>query len=535
MTNKKRQGRRRIVQREPVKCEARHDDYQYRIDLPSGMYRHIRDFLFTGPRQERFGVMLAGVSRMGENVRLLGREFVPATGAAVVRASLGGVVASSSFSRRLMERCAETGLSQIDVHSHPFGGDNALWFSSIDDRAEAEVATYIYRHLPNTLYASLVFDEAGERGRVWLKGRPARWQAMISMRLVEAPLRDMALGRGSGRQHHQLRVCAPAFDRQIRAFGGEGQAKLRQATITVVGAGGVGSVVIEGAARLGFGAINIVEPDKAEVSNLNRVVGMRYDDAVRGTDKATIAARMVRDINPAISVESYPVSVFDESVWPVLKKSDVLVAATDSHSSRMFCERVAAQYLIPLLHLGVNIDALDGQLVDVSGEYAVMLPGPAGWCLSCARAIDPQQAAWELASPLDQARWVQRGYVRGADVPAPSVRHLNGVVADLLLAELHNLFSPYRESRPYVVYDGLRCEVTPVSIGRDPRCAICSEHGVLGLGDLEPLPTFNHPRPMALPDAPPQAIKERGLPMDGGEGEEQPIAGYLEYAQHKRA
>ena len=50
----------------------------------------------------------------------------------------------------------------------------------------------------------------------------------------------------------------------------------------MIGTGGLGSIVIEGLARLGFVAINIVEPDYAEVTNLNRVVGMRFNDAVSG-------------------------------------------------------------------------------------------------------------------------------------------------------------------------------------------------------------------------------------------------------------
>lgn len=530
MMNKRRRrtGRRlaRTIQRNFVTREPRH---RYRLDLPAGMYQQIRSFLFTGARQERFGAILAGVSVVGDEIRLLGREFIPATGAAVERASVGSVVVSSRFSQQLMRQCAEGDLCQVDCHSHPGAGGCGLWFSGIDDREEAEVAEYIYQHLPKSVYASLVFDEAGERGRVWLAGRPPTWQAMESMRLLESPLRNLALGKAHTREQASSSVRDMAFDRQIQAFGEEGQARMREAIITVVGAGGLGSIVIEGVARLGFGAINIIEPDQAEITNLNRVVGMRFEDATQRTAKAEIAARMVKEINPNVAVAIYPVSVFDQSVVAVLKQSDLIVVATDNHSSRMYCQRVAAQYLIPLMHLGVVIEVQGDHIADISGEYALSLPGPASWCLNCAAVFDAQQASWELAPAIDQARWVERGYVRGANIAAPSVRHLNGALASLGLAEIHNLFSPYREPRKYVAYDGLRCEMTTIGIGRDVRCAICSERGVLGLGDLEKLPHFGRRTGMNVPEPPldpSDGALSAGTKSNNATTE---IAGYLTY------
>ena len=63
----------------------------------------------------------------------------------------------------------------------------------------------------------------------------------------------------------------------------------------------------------------------------------------------------------------------------------------------------SADGIIPVAHAGVHIEADDrGRLADVSGEYAIALPGAAGWCLGCAHAFDPQVAAWELAAAEEQ-------------------------------------------------------------------------------------------------------------------------------------
>jgi hypothetical protein len=103
-------------------CGNRPDDRRYEIVLPCGMYEEIHDYLFRGGPAvpERLGVILAGVNRYGNTVKLLGREFVVPNAGEVAQQNRGWVEARSSFSQRLMKRCAADGLSQIDVHSHPF-------------------------------------------------------------------------------------------------------------------------------------------------------------------------------------------------------------------------------------------------------------------------------------------------------------------------------------------------------------------------------------------------------------------------------
>ena len=141
---------------------------KFSIVLSAGMHAAIRDFLFCDPSLEQMGVILAGLSITGNEVKLLGREFIPVEKHEYEYQSPGGLTARKEFSQELMQRCAAEGLSQIDVHSHPFGPDPNLWFSHVDDTHETVMAEYIYERLPGGLYASMVMNQGYTKARIWL-------------------------------------------------------------------------------------------------------------------------------------------------------------------------------------------------------------------------------------------------------------------------------------------------------------------------------------------------------------------------------
>ena len=100
-------------------------------------------------------------------------------------------------------------------------------------------------------------------------------------------------------------------------------------SVAVIGAGGIGSIMIQGLARLGFHQIVVIDPDSAEVSNLNRVAAMTYADAVSGALKVDIACKSIEAIHPKVRASPICRSVFDPELVPILKGCDMIVVATD--------------------------------------------------------------------------------------------------------------------------------------------------------------------------------------------------------------
>ena len=89
------------------------------------------------------------------------------------------------------------------------------------------------------------------------------------------------------------------------------------------------------------------------------------------------------------------------------------------------------------------------------------------------------------------------------DTPAPAVYHLNATIASLAVAEIHNFVFPYKPIRKYLTYDGLKGELVSLQVPPSDDCPVCSpEGGVIGLGDLEPLPDYEGKKKAAihLPD-----------------------------------
>src|SRR6267154_1950153 len=93
------------------------------------------------------------------------------------------------------------------------------------------------------------------------------------------------------------------FDRNIRFFGTEGQGRLHNANVTVIGAGGVGSHVVQQLAFLGVGSINVVDTEELAETNRNRYVTCQFSDPVPGTPKLDIEVRLIHGIDPGIRVK----------------------------------------------------------------------------------------------------------------------------------------------------------------------------------------------------------------------------------------
>jgi hypothetical protein len=426
-------------------------------------------------------------------VKLLGRRFIPVPTDDYEHQSSGALAVRREYSQRLLRECAAEGLSQIDVHSHPFGPSPHLWFSGTDDAHEKRMAKYIYGRLEGSLYASLVMNQGYSKARIWLPSPIGVMDHEIStLVLAESPFRRLDIGtHGQAGSPCLTEHERENFARQVLAFGEKGQLAISQVAVGVIGAGGLGSAIIEGLARLGVRNITVIDPDVAEASNINRVSGMNLEDAQAKRSKVEIAGRTMRSIIREPKLAAVQASVFAPASIQHLKECDIIVVATDNHATRMFAQRIGAQYLIPVVSVGVNIEVgEDDALVDVSGEFAVALPGATGWCLACARVYDAERAAIELAAAAEQQRWIQRGYIDGADVKAPAVSHLNGIVANLALAEIHNLLAPFRKFVSYLTYDQLQGVLMPYTIERNQTCAVCSDAGLLGLGDLEPIPDY---------------------------------------------
>jgi len=248
--------------------------------------------------------------------------------------------------------------------------------------------------------------------------------------------------------------------------------------ISIVGVGGLRSIVAEHLIHMGFHKLNLIDPDVLEMSNLNRVVGAYYEDAEEKRYKVDVVKRHVTSINPHATVQAYRCDVHDKEMESVLALSDWMIVATDNHASRLKVQELSVQYFVPIVSLGVNITVKAGKIEDMSGEVITARVGDY-LCLQCLNRINPIKVASEK-HPDQSIReaLVQRGYVSGMDIKEPAVKTLNTVLATMAVEVLINQYTETRRHVPVLVYENNGCmriyeDRESVEL-RNKRCFLCN-------------------------------------------------------------
>jgi len=260
--------------------------------------------------------------------------------------------------------------------------------------------------------------------------------------------------RGNAESDSALTRAEGVFNRSALALGLDVMRTImHDQVISIVGVGGLGSVVAEHLIHMGFHEINLIDPDVLEMSNLNRVVGAYYEDAEQKRYKVDVVKRHLTNINPNATVLACKKDVHDNEVESVLALSDWLIVATDNHASRLRTQELSVKYFVPLLSLGVNISVKGNKIEDMSGEVITARVGDY-LCLQCLNRINPIKVASERHP--DQAireALVKRGYVTGKDIKEPAVKTLNTFLATMAVEVLVNQYTEARRHVPILVYE----------------------------------------------------------------------------------
>jgi molybdopterin/thiamine biosynthesis adenylyltransferase len=162
-------------------------------------------------------------------------------------------------------------------------------------------------------------------------------------------------------------VYPARYARNYGTVGREGQLRLLQSTVAVVGAGGIGGWVIEGLARMGVGQLVIIDYDHFADNNLNRQLGCT--EASLGRPKAEVLAERVAVVNSAVQVRPHMAMLDEHDAAVLLDGAQVVVDALDSLPARKTLEQAARQLGIPLVH---------GAIGGYGGHVLTIFPGAPG-------------------------------------------------------------------------------------------------------------------------------------------------------------
>jgi molybdopterin/thiamine biosynthesis adenylyltransferase/rhodanese-related sulfurtransferase len=233
----------------------------------------------------------------------------------------------------------------------------------------------------------------------------------------------------------------------IPEIGLEGQMKLLDSKVLLLGAGGLGSPAALYLAAAGVGTLGIVDNDVVDLSNLQRQVAHSNDRI--GVPKVDSAEIAVKEINPEVKVEKYNVRLGADNIMEIIDGYDVIVDGLDNFPTRYLLNDATVRKQIPVV--SASILGFDGQL-SVFQPYE----GP------CYRCLYPTPPPAELA-PSCGANGV--------------LGVLPGVMGLLQSVEVIKLVTGAGE--PLVgrllLYEALGAHFTELKVRRDPDCPICSK------------------------------------------------------------
>ena len=274
-------------------------------------------------------------------------------------------------------------------------------------------------------------------------------------------------------------VNTDLFDRQIRAFGMSGQKILSGLRVSIVGVGGTGSAVAEQLARPGLDDFVLVDHDKFSVSNRTRM----YGSYAHATDlhKTEIVRENICRISPGAAVATVPKNVISQRTLDRLKNCDVVFGCVDAHAPRSVLNETAHQFFIPVIDVGVGIDAKDGRIA--GGTVRMTLSGPSLPCLYCTGVIRPETIQAESLSTGDRKSRLREGYIQGAgnDDDAPSVVSLTSMAASYAVLFLKVLLFFITESDSNMLHMDIRRLKTSMISSQVRGGCVCGQDGQGGI------------------------------------------------------
>ncbi len=237
--------------------------------------------------------------------------------------------------------------------------------------------------------------------------------------------------------------------------GGEGQSKLLESKVFMIGAGGLGSPVAYYLAAAGVGTIGIADADVVDMSNLQRQI--IHNNARIGMDKVESAKKTIKALNPDVNVITYTERVTADNVRDIIRNYDVIVDGCDNFPTR-FLANDACFFEQKTL--------VSGAMFRFEGQVTTFKPHADKEAGPCYRCLYPEPPPAGLVPSCSEAGIL--GALAGAVGTIQAVEVIKELlgIGDSLSGHL-------------MTFDALRMEWRKLRLRKDPACQLCSEKATI--------------------------------------------------------
>ncbi len=256
----------------------------------------------------------------------------------------------------------------------------------------------------------------------------------------------------------------PQLDRYARHIilpnvGPQGQQKLLDSRVLVIGAGGLGSPILLYLAAAGVGTLGIVDFDTVDLSNLQRQIVHSTSDI--GKSKTLSAQEHLQSLNPDVKVIPYTEALSSHNARQIIQSYDLIIDGSDNFPTRYLVNDACVLENKPLLY---------GAISQFEGQLSLFHAGDTSPCYRCLFPTPPKPGT--VASCAEAGVFGVLPGVVGSLMATEAIKFLLGLGETLSGVLLH--------------YDGLYSEMRRVMIKRNQACVICGENPTItGLIDYE--------------------------------------------------
>jgi hypothetical protein len=402
------------------------------LTLPQKIAEQLRQHLLPGDGLEAAALLLCAQAG-GRRKKLLGRELIVVPHGCCVR-SRDSITWPGEYIEMAIDSAVARGDAVIAVHSHPGG---LFAFSSADDESDRTLMGAL-RHGTDQLAGSAIMIPSGAiRARIYENDHAA---TAIDLVMTAGP--DLRTWWCDDATTAGPRPAPMAFTSEMRAW-------LGRMSIGVIGVSGTGSIVAEQLVRLGVGEIILIDFDRLEERNLNRILNSSLAEI--GSYKVDMFANAIRLYRPDCDVVALPCSIATPEAILAASEADVLISCVDTAEGRHIADRLSAYFAIPLFDVGVAIPTEptpsgDRRIAEVYGRVDYVYPG--GSSLMDRGVYDAALLEVEYlarVAPQALARKIADGYLRGVPEEAPGVIALNMRAASACVIEFLARLFPFRQ------------------------------------------------------------------------------------------
>lgn len=232
-------------------------------------------------------------------------------------------------------------------------------------------------------------------------------------------------------------------------LGPTSQQIIEETVVGVVGLGGGGSHIVQQLAHIGFKNYVLYDRDIVEETNLNRLVGAKWQDVKKKTPKVKVSIRVIAGLHRKKRIVAH------QSIWQenpeALRQCDMVFGCVDGFSQRQQLEAYCRRYLIPFIDIGMDVHApkRPEDPPDMAGQVIVSMPGEP--CMQCLTFLTPEKMQKEAGK-------------YGAAGGNPQVVWPNGVLASTAVGFAIDILTGWTGESPKVAYLSYRGNIGTLTL-----------------------------------------------------------------------